>query len=135
MLLLVVEPELDDRSEQLVVGARLEQLEDRIVDAGTIIMNLSNRRAAQDAALRTRVHLADRVVVRVEQTLITVVDWAIARGVRHQDEVFKEPRRVAEVPLRRARFQARLYDLILCGQWRRQVDGRRADRAKARGQS
>ena len=62
-----------------IVGARREEVEHSLVDTGTIIMNLRNGRPAQVAALGARVHGADRVVVRVEDPLIAIVDGVSSR--------------------------------------------------------
>jgi hypothetical protein len=79
MLLLVVEPELDECGGIGIVWARLKQVANGIVDTGAIVMDLCHRRAAQDAAFGPRMHGADGVVIGIEQTLIAVVDDLIAR--------------------------------------------------------
>ena len=129
MLLLVVQAELDEAGELGIVGARREEIERRVVDTGTVIMNLRNGRSAQVAALGARVHVADRVVVRVEDPLVTIVDGRVAGLPRAEDEALEEPGRVPQVPLRRARFDARLDDLVLDGERRRELERRVAHRA------
>ena len=127
VLLLVVEAELDDGGKLCVVGAGREEIEHRLVDTGTIIMNLRECGSAQIAALGARVHVADRVVVRVEYPLVAIVDGRVTGLPRAENEALEEPGRMPQVPLRGAGFRARLDDLVL--------DRKRAprDRASRRG--
>src|SRR5687768_13316831 len=103
MLLLVVQAELDQLGQLGIVRAGLEKAQQSLVDTRTIIMNLRDRRAAQRAALVARVHRPDRLVVRVEEPVVALVDGLIAGFPGAQDEPLEEPRRVTQMPLRGAR--------------------------------
>jgi hypothetical protein len=94
MLLLVVQAELDEARELGVVGLGLEEAEHGVVDTGTIIMNLGNGRAAKHAAVGPGMHRADRLVVGVEEPLVSIVYGPVAALPGPEDEPFEEPRGV-----------------------------------------
>src|SRR6185436_8774891 len=94
-----------------------------VVDARTIIMNLLDGRPAQRAAVASRVHRPDRLVIRVEDPVVSIVDRHVIRQSRPEDESLEKPRRVPQMPLRRARLLARLHDLILDGEPFREAGG------------
>ena len=134
VLLLVVEAELDDGGKLCVVGAGREEIERRLVDTGTIIMNLRECGSAQVAALGARVHIADRVVVRVEYPLITIVDGGVTGLPRAENEALEEPGRMPQMPLRRAGFRAGLDDLVLDRKRGRELERRVAHRPEPFGE-
>ena len=71
MLLLVLEPELDDRRALGVRRDRArEQREHARVDVRALGEHLGQRRPREQAALRPREGLADRLVVGVEQLAV-----------------------------------------------------------------
>ncbi len=125
VLLLVLQPELHERTEiGLARRARQQALHAR-VDVRTIGADLVERRARQQSALGPRMLRPDRVVVRVEE-------HPERRGERHEPglealehERLEEPGGVPEMPLHRARIGHRLQCTVFrrqgCGKTRRCV--------------
>ena len=107
MLLLVIEAEHDERRDSRRRAAASEKIEHRVVDVGAIGANLVDGRPAQQAADGAAVHLADRVVIRVEQVVEPRVVRRIARSMRGEHEALEEPRRMREMPFRGARLGSR----------------------------
>src|SRR5690606_37403809 len=71
------------------------------------------RRPARGLLSRPPVHLADRVVIGVEEVEVALVGRLVARGGREEAEALEEPRDVREVPHRRADLGDGLNDLVL----------------------
>ncbi len=116
VLLLVVQPELDDRTRVVVRVASLEaphQPQDGVVDVAPVGEHLGERRARQEAPLAARRRRAHGLVVGVEQEREARVERAVADHVRAEHEGLEEPARVGEVPLGRARVGHRLHELVL----------------------
>ena len=108
MLLLVLKPELD----ALRIGvAAMVRPRDAIVDLGAIRVHLAQRRPRHPAAPRAIDARADRVVVAVPQ-----IRRARVERLAGEHELLEEPRRVREVPLRRARVGHRLELRVLGGE-------------------
>ena len=112
VLLLVMAAQFQQFETTLVDPARLEGVDDRLVDAGAEVPDLRHRRAGDEPALRPRLPWADRLVVRVEQE----AEHRLRRGVAGQPaqhELLEEPRGVCPVPRRGAGRGHRLGDLVL----------------------
>ena len=120
MLLLVMEPDLEDAQHlgELRSVSFVEQPHDRVVDMGAIGGDLRVRRPRDQSALRTRVPRAGRDVVGIEQIGELLVEDAIARQMRQQQELLEEPGGVRAVPFGRAGVGHRLDDLVLVAERR-----------------
>ena len=108
MLLLVMQPELDDLRGRVDLGHAL-------VDVRAVAHHLVDGRSRQKAARRAIPARADGLVVRVEQVVIARVERLVA-GARRQHEGLEEPGRVRQVPFDRATVGHRLRDEILDGE-------------------
>ena len=97
-------------------------------------MNVGERRARQQSALRARVLGADAVVIRVEQHAKGGIERAIPGEVRLEHEGLEEPAGVRQVPLHRTRVGHRLDRAIFRRQRGGQRERRRAEGAEARRQ-
>ena len=64
-------------------------------------------------AMRAAVHRPDSVVIRVEEVAELLIVVFVARDGRAQNKLLEEPRRVGEVPFRRARVRHGLNDEVL----------------------
>ena len=84
-----------------------------LVHVGTVAEHFHGRRAGQQPPLRPRPARPHALVVRVEKELKLGMERPITRQVRHQQERFKEPRRVGQMPLHRTRIRHGLDDVIL----------------------
>jgi hypothetical protein len=115
VLLLVVQPELDERVRGVlrVVGDPPHEPAHARVDVRTVGIDLRDRRARDEPALRTAVPLAGLHVVRVEQERVARVERHVPGVVRAEDERLEEPAGVREVPLGRARVGHRADDVVL----------------------
>ena len=56
------------------------------------------------SALRARMLVADRVVIRIEQHAKRRMEWPVPGNVRHQHEGLEEPAGVRQMPFDRARI-------------------------------
>jgi hypothetical protein len=133
MLLFVMEPELHDcleRGDALGIG--VEQRRHRLVDVGAIRIHLGDGRAREMAALGPRERMSDALVIRVEQMVVASVERLITAQMRHEHERLEEPRRVCEVPFRRADVGHRLHDVVLRPERRTERFRRAADGPVAR---
>ena len=88
--------------------------------------HLSDGRPGQEATLRSGVPFAHRLVVAVEQVAPAAIGAVVALQLAQQ-ELFKEPGGVGEVPLRWARVGHPLQAEVLRLQARDQLLGRPAD--------
>ena len=112
VLLLVIQSERGQLHDDVIVGALLEQRLHGCIHVPTVIENVCERRARQQAAMRTRVHAADRVVVGVEKVVILLVKVHMVFHLRLQDEVLEEPGDVRKVPLGGADIGHRLHHRV-----------------------
>ena len=114
VLLLVMQPDLDDRNDLLQRRRirALQQPRHRGIDVGTIGRDLLDGRARDQAALRTGVPRAGRHIIGVEQEAEPRVEFAIVGVVRLQQERLEEPGGVGAMPFDRARIGHRLHVLV-----------------------
>lgn len=87
-----------------------------LVNVLAIAVDLIHRGPRQQAALRTRPTRADRLVVRVEQHAVLRVERAVVLQMRREDEGFKEPAGMRQVPLHRTGVGHGLDDMIFAGE-------------------
>ncbi len=122
MLLLVIEPELDQRQELArCPGRRLsDHVDHRPIDVGAVARDLIDAGTRQHPARRAGVPRTDRLVIGIEQIAVARIEGPIVAALRRQHEGLKEPRRVCAMPFRRARVGHRLDGLILARQRRRE---------------
>ena len=114
MLLLVIEPDLEDAGDlgpHLGVGL-LDQRPDCGIDMRAILGDLGGVRARDQAALGPRVARSGGDVVGIEQEGEAFVVDLVVRHVRLQQKGLEEPGRVRAMPFRRTRVRHRLDDLI-----------------------
>ena len=111
VLLFVVQPQHDYILRCRIEITGIEQPQHLFVDMGAVGQNFIKRRPGNQAPLRPRMHIPDRVVVGVEQVVIRVIQPRHAVGF--QDEALEEPGDVREVPLGGAHVGHRLHDGIL----------------------
>ena len=115
VLLFVMEAQQDRRRDfpQGLSTRRPEELGHVLVHVGTVAEHFHDRRAGQQPPLRPRPARPHALVVRVEKGPKLGMEGPITRQVRRQQERFKEPRRVGQMPLHRARIRHGLDDIIL----------------------
>ena len=122
VLLLVLEAE-GDGAEGLVLGGVLEEAADGGVDVGAVGEDLVERGTGEGGAKLLLWHLAEGAVVAVEEPLEVGVEGLVAGDVLGEDEGFKEPGGVGEVPLDRGGLGAGLHHHVLGGEGRAKVHG------------
>ena len=115
VLLLVIESKLHEEFE-LLVNLVLELLQYSCIDVSPIFDDFSYRRPRQETTSWPSVHLASRVVIRVEEVVVLLVKRFVVFRVRQEHETFEEPRHVREVPLGRAYVGHTLDHMILDSQ-------------------
>jgi hypothetical protein len=123
VLLLVVEAQLD-AGESFGTAVRLVEepvhaLVDRVAEGADLVQG----GARQGAAAGARLPRPHRLVVGVEEVRVTLVHHAVAGHVPRQHEGLEEPRRVGQVPLRRARVRHGLDELVFRGEGSGQAGG------------
>src|SRR5258706_4037629 len=113
VLLLMVQTQLDQPTglRGKVPGGK--QAEQGLVHVTAIREYFFEIRARQQPPFRTRVAIADTVVVGIEQETVLGRESAVVRFVRNEDESLEEPGRMCEMPLHRARVGHRLDRAIL----------------------
>ncbi len=119
VLLLVIEPDLDDRNEFGEIGRGFDQLRHRAIDMRAISGDLGRARPRHQAALRPRGARAGRDVIRVVQIGEALIERAIIFDIGLEQKLLEKPGDVGAMPLGRARIGHRLDDLI----FRRQQSG------------
>ncbi len=112
MLLFVIETEHDACRDVFIIS-RIQQLEHGGIDVRTVGEDFIERRAREQAALRPRMHVADRVIIRVEQVIEASVETAVSRIEGLEDEALEKPGNVREVPLGRRDIGHRLHNRVL----------------------
>src|SRR5690242_16951641 len=112
MLLLVMEAQGNAIGNATVVQLGNKSLQ-RIVDKVAIFENLARCRPRQHSAPGTRMPRAERLIVRIEEKVVALVERTIAGRVRQQDNALEEPCGMGEVPFRGAGVGHRLDRLIL----------------------
>ena len=115
MLLLVIEPDLDQRRQLLQRGfvGGLEEFDHRRIDMAAIGGDLVGARAGQMAALVAGVPRAGADIVGIEQKGVVGMERLVARTMLAEQELLEEPGGVRAVPFRRARIRHRLDQLVL----------------------
>ena len=88
MLLLVIEAKRD-KKRNIGVFARGKQFRHFAVNVFAIVDNLVECRPRQQSATRPGMHLAGRIVIRVEQEIVIVVQATIVFGVLLENESFE----------------------------------------------
>jgi len=112
MLLFVVQAECQEMVEP-GAGRAIQQPVHLRIDVLAIGADLCHCRPGQEPALATQVHLADRVVIGIEEIVETFVELTIAGQVRDQQEILEEPAGMCQMPLGRADIGHRLRHEIL----------------------
>ena len=132
MLLLVMQPDLDNRNDffQRRLVCAVQKLADRGIDMSAIGGHLLDTRTGNQSALRPRMPGACRNIIGVEQEAEALVEFAVVRGVRLQQEGLEEPGGVGAMPFRGARVRHRLHDLVFRRQMRGAALGLRAHRSE-----
>ena len=130
MLLLVLQPDLDDRPELVEILRGRDQFRHRVIDMRAIGRDLRNTRPRDQAALRPRLPRTGGDIIRIVEKGEALVENAIGLGMRPQQELFEEPGHMRAMPFGRARVGHRLNDLVLGRQQRRAAFGLGAHRAK-----
>ena len=120
MLLLVLQAKFDQGGRR-GRKASLQQAQHRFIDMAAIGPHLIERRAAEEAALRARMALADAHIITVELNRIGRIESAIAGLVLREEKRLEEPARMRQMPFGRAGVRHRLDLAIL----RRQGCGKR----------
>src|SRR5690242_19017220 len=105
MLLLMVQPNLDNRRKLGQVGRRLDQSRDRVIDMATISGHFIGAWTREHAALRTGVARTGRNVIGIEQVSEAFVEGAIALAIWPQQKLFEKPGDVSTMPLGWARIR------------------------------
>src|SRR5262249_40605215 len=116
MLLLVMQPELDDGSKLGKVVGGCDQPRDRVIDVTTISGDFSGARTRDQAPLRARLTRPGRHVVGIVKIGEALVERPIIAGMRREQELLKKPADMSAMPFGRARLPHRLHDLVLGGE-------------------
>ena len=121
MLLLVIETDLEDAQHlgELRSAGLVDEPHDRSIDMRAIGRDLAVGRPRHQSALRARMPRPGRDIVGVEQIGELLVEDAVARQMRQQQELLEEPGRMRPMPFGRTGVRHRLDDLILVGKRRR----------------
>ena len=132
MLLLVMQTDFEDADHlrQISVFGTGEQALDRLVDMAPECGHIVAIGARDQPALRPRVTRAGSDVIRVEEIGEALIEDAIPRKVRNEQELLQEPAGMRAVPFGRARIGHRLHHLVLGGERRGAAFGFRAHGAK-----
>ena len=131
VLLLVVQPERDERLQARVVGTGRDDGLHALVDLRAVGQHTGERGPVDQAALQARVLLAHALVVAVEQHPKSRVEGHETRLEALQHEGLEEPGDVREVPFRRARIGHGLHLAQRLRQRRSECDRLRANRREA----
>src|SRR5580700_4031134 len=98
----------------LVVTAQFHELRDsrgsillqQLLNAGVDMLTIPNDRLecwpSQQASAWARMACADGLIVGVEQEIKMLVEYPIPRQMRYEEEALEEPRRMSQMPFRRA---------------------------------
>ena len=122
MLLLVMHAEFEKwRDVRVLLRARGEDFAQALVDMRAIGEHFLDGRAREQAALGTRMTRPLALVIGIEEVGKALVEGTKARHAR-EDERLEEPRRMREVPLRRARVIHGLDRLVLGREQRGEID-------------
>src|ERR1700739_4606982 len=98
MLLLMMQPDRDDRSKLGQVVCRFDEPDHRVVDMATISGDFIGARTRDQAALRPRVARAGRHIIGIVEIGEALVESAIIRGVGPEQELFKKPADMGAMP-------------------------------------
>ena len=93
-----------------LIASFVEQLKHRAINVRSIGDNVRKCRSREHAALRACMHLADRVVIRVEQKIILFVESLITANKFLEYEALEEPGDMRKMPLGRTDIGHRLHD-------------------------
>ena len=129
MLLLVMQPEFDQRRDRRIVPG--EKIRHRRGDVVPIGHHLGHARPRDEAALRPRMPRSNGLVIGVEEIFERRIERPVSRRVRAQQEGLEEPGRVREMPLGRARIRHRLHGLVFRRERFRELFGEGADGEEA----
>jgi hypothetical protein len=115
MLLLVMQADLQDAGHlgELGVLTACQQLLHRGIDVSPEFGDARKLGPREETTARARVARAGGDVIRVEQERERVIEHAIARRVRRQQELLEEPGRMGAMPFGRTGLRHRLHHLIL----------------------
>ena len=125
MLLLMMKTKLDQRRD-IESDLTREQFAHRVVDMRSISAHRGEVWARKQSSFRTRMAVADSVIIGIEQHAEMRIERGVSGRVRHQDERLEKPRRMGEVPLDRTRVGHRLQGAIFGRQRRCERLGLRA---------
>src|SRR5215470_17943370 len=103
MLLFVMQPDLDRRSELGQIVCRLDQPRDRVIDMTAISGDFIGARTRDQATLRPRLAWTGRHIIGIVEIGETLVEGPIILGVGPEQELFKKPADVGAMPFGRAR--------------------------------
>ena len=137
MLLLVMNAEREewfDLGEKFFVGFGKE-IVDVEIDRGTIAMRFFNRRPRDQSAQIAAVHVTRGIVIRIKEVSVLRNFRAVAPDPFFQNECFKKPRGVGEMPFRRTDIGHRLDDAIFRLQSLAQLRREISDLSKTREQT
>jgi hypothetical protein len=115
VLLFVLQAQFDQRGERLVDAAG-QQVGNAAVDIRAVVPDDTHARSGQEPPLGARVLVAHAVVVRVEEHPERRMKRREIDFARLENEGFKEPRRMRQVPFHRARIRHRLRAAVFVGQ-------------------
>ena len=133
VLLLVVYPELDERTHRLV-RRRMEEPVHGLVHVGPVAPDVGGPGTGQKTSLGSRMSGADRFVVGVEEEPVGRVERAVADLMGAEQERLEEPTGVGPVPFGRADVGHRLDRLILWREGCGQLLGERPDGLEPHGE-
>ena len=116
MLLFVMQPDLDDRSELGQVVCQLDEPRDRVVDMTAISGDFIGARTRDQTALRPRVAWTGRYIIGIVEIGEALVEGAIILGVGPEQKLLEKPAGMGAMPLGWARVRHRLHDLVFGGE-------------------
>ena len=99
MLLLVVKAECGQERNGRILAPFLQQARHCRVNVLTVFENVCEARARQQTAPWSGMHLPGRVVIRVEQEVILIVEPLVSRSMCLEYETLEKPSDMSEVSL------------------------------------
>jgi hypothetical protein len=103
VLLLMIEPDLDDGDERLEIVGGFDESRHRAVNMGAVRDDFGCRRPRDHTALRARLPWSRRDVIRVVEIGKALIERQVTGGKRAQQKLLEEPGHMGAVPLGRAR--------------------------------
>ncbi len=130
VLLLVLEAKRD-AAQRLIFRCFLQQARDTGIDVPAIAEDFVERRARKRRAQLFFRHFAEALVIAVEEPAEVRMERRVIGDKLTENEGFKEPGRMGEMPFEWRCLSAGLHHHVLGAEWSAELDGFGAHRPKA----